>query len=186
MKRLLVILPLVFAVLIGAFSVWGLLGDRNPQEIPSVLISEKAPDFSLPPIPEFNVPGLSTADLKTGKGPVLVNFFASWCVACKAEHTTLTRLVKDKGVTIYGVNYKDKAPDARAWLTELGNPYARIGFDLSGRAGIEWGISGVPETFVVDGKGVVVYRYVGPILGKKAQEKVMTALRQAGFKEPGS
>jgi len=179
MKRLLFLLPFAIAVIIGGFSFWGLSADRDPQGIPSVLISEPAPEFTLPPIPGVSVPGLSTADLKSGKGPVLVNFFASWCVPCKAEHAVLTRLVRDKGVTIYGINYKDKAKDASAWLADMGNPYTRIGFDLPGRAGIEWGISGVPETFVVRGDGVVVFRYVGPILGKSAQQKVLEALKQA-------
>ena len=139
MKRLLLILPLLIAAGIGAFSWWGLASDRDPKGIPSVLISQPAPEFDLPPIPDFDVPGLATADLKAGGPPVLVNFFASWCVPCKAEHAVLTRLVKDKGVILYGINYKDKAEDARDWLGELGNPYARIGFDLRGRGGIEWG-----------------------------------------------
>ncbi len=188
MKRLLLILPFVIAVIIGGFAYWGLTADRDPKGIPSVLISQPAPNFDLPPIPGVNVPGLATADLKPGKGgpPVLVNFFASWCVPCKAEHAVLTRLVRDKGVVIYGINYKDKAKDARAWLEDMGNPYTRIGFDLPGRAGIEWGISGVPETFVVRADGTVIFRYVGPILGKAAQEKVLDALRRAGQKDIGS
>ena len=117
---------------------------------------------------------------------MLVNFFASWCVPCRAEHAVLSRLVAEHGVTLYGVNYKDKAEDARNWLADLGNPYDRIGWDITGRAGIEWGISGVPETFVIRGDGVVVYRYVGPIVGEDARNKVLSALREAGLKEPSS
>lgn len=186
MKRILWFLPLVIALAIGGFFFWGLAADRDPKGIPSVLISQPAPEFDLPPIPEFDVPGLKTADLATGGPPVLVNVFASWCVPCKAEHAVLTRLVREKGVVLYGINYKDKAEDARNWLGDLGNPYARIGWDISGRAGIEWGISGVPESFVVRGDGTVVFRYVGPMLGKEAQDKLMAALREAGWKEPTS
>lgn len=186
MKRILWFLPLVIALAIGGFFFWGLAADRDPKGIPSVLISQPAPEFDLPPIPEFDVPGFKTADLSAGGPPVLVNVFASWCVPCKAEHAVLTRLVKEKGVVLYGINYKDKAEDARNWLNDLGNPYARIGWDISGRAGIEWGISGVPETFVIRGDGVVVYRYVGPIVGPDAQQEVLSALREAGLKEPAS
>ena len=184
MKRLLLFLPLLIAAGIGGFALWGLTADRDPKGIPSVLISQPAPEFDLPPIPDFNVPGLATADLKAGGPPVLINFFASWCVPCKAEHAVLTRLVKEKGVVLYGINYKDKAVDARNWLDDLGNPYARIGFDLPGRAGIEWGISGVPESFVVRSDGTVIFRFVGPMLGDAAQKQLMTALRSAGWTEP--
>ncbi len=186
MKRILWFLPLIVAVVIGGFALWGLVADRDPSGIPSVLIGQPAPVIALDPVPELGTPGLSTADLTAGGQPVLVNFFASWCVPCKAEHAVLTRLTREHGVTLYGVNYKDKAEDARRWLNDLGNPYSRIGWDISGRAGIEWGISGVPETFVIRGDGVVVYRYVGPIVGADAQKKVLSALREAGLEEPAS
>lgn len=184
MKRFLWFLPLLVALGIGGVSLWGLTADRDPKGIPSVLISQPAPSFDLPPIPEFDVPGLNSTNLADGGPPVLINVFASWCVPCKAEHAVLTRLVKEKGVVLYGINYKDKADDARNWLNDMGNPYARIGWDINGRAGIEWGISGVPESFVVRGDGTVVFRYVGPILGEDALKKLMSALREAGWKEP--
>jgi len=186
MKRFLLFLPFAIAIVIGGFAVWGLSSDRDPRGIPSVLIAQPAPEFDLPPVPGMDVPGLARTDLAAGNGPVLVNFFASWCVACKAEHAVLSRLTREKGVTIYGINYKDKAVEATRWLTDLGNPYARIGFDLPGRAGIEWGISGVPETFVVDAGGTVVHRHVGPILGPEAQAEVLEALRQAALPKVAS
>lgn len=185
MKRFLLFLPLVVALGIGGFALWGLWADRNPKEVPSALISKPAPEFDLPPIPGVDVPGLKRADLTAGGPPVLVNVFASWCVPCKAEHAVLSRLVREKGVVLYGINYKNKAEDARNWLADLGNPYSRIGFDLNGRVAIEWGLTGVPETFIVRGDGTVVYRYVGPIIGADAQKKVMSALREAGWKEAG-
>ncbi|OUS06268.1 thiol:disulfide interchange protein [Rhodobacterales bacterium 52_120_T64] len=181
MRRFLLFIPFLIAVAIGGFSLWGLRADRDPSEIPSVLISKPAPQFDLSPLEGVPVPGLSTANLSGGDGPVLVNVFASWCVPCKAEHAVLTRFVNTNGVTLFGINYKDKPKEASAWLDNLGNPYERIGSDLDGRAGIEWGISGVPETFVINSEGIVIYRHVGPVLGTKAQKQVLEALVQAGL-----
>ncbi len=180
MKRVLAFLPLLVAVIVGGFFIWGLNPNRNPQEIPSVLISHPAPEFALDPVPGLDTPGLSRADLVGNPGPVVVNVFASWCVPCKAEHATLTGLVEKDGIRLFGINYKDKPKDAVRWLGDLGNPYERIGSDLSGRAGIEWGISGVPETFIIGPDGTVLYRYVGPIVGETAIAKFRTALQQAG------
>lgn len=180
MKRLIAVLPLAVAVVLGAFFVWGLNPERDPSEIPSVLISQPAPEFDLPSVPGVDVPGLARTDLTDNPGPVVVNVFASWCVPCKAEHAVLTRFVERDGLRLFGINYKDKPEDAATWLSDLGNPYARIGSDRSGRAGIEWGISGVPETFIVGRDGTVLYRYVGPIVGEDAVAKFTTALTQAG------
>ena len=120
------------------------------------------------PVPEFDLPpvmgrprGLASDELK---GEVrLVNFFASWCVACRAEHPLLNRLTADNVVPVYGVNYKDKPEDARAWLNRLGDPYVRSGADLPGRVGIDWGVYGLPETFIVDRQGHIVYKHIGAI-----------------------
>ncbi|WP_425053816.1 DsbE family thiol:disulfide interchange protein [Psychromarinibacter sp. S121] len=179
MRRLLAALPVLIVLVFGGFFLWGLNPDRDPNAIPSVLISQPAPAFDLPTVEGVGVPGLSRGDLTGNADPVVVNVFASWCVPCRAEHTVLTRMVERDGVRLFGINYKDKPEAARSWLEELGNPYERIGSDLDGRAGIEWGISGVPETFIVAGDGTVLYRYVGPIVGPEAEGKFATALAQA-------
>ncbi len=179
MKRLVAILPLFLALGIGAASWWGLNPDRDPNAIPSVLIGKPVPEFDLPPIAGIKTLGVATADLVKNGGPVLVNVFASWCVPCRAEHAVLSRMVKDDGLNLMGINYKDKPKDAVAWLDELGNPYGRIGSDETGRTGIEWGISGVPETFIVDAKGTIIFRYVGPIYTERAQQQVREALSKA-------
>ncbi len=164
MNRLIFALPLVVAALIGAFALWGLSGGRDPNAIPSALISKPVPDFELPPIEGVASPGLKTADLQ-GQGLTLVNVFASWCGPCRAEHPVLTRLAREEDVRLVAINYKDKPEAAAAWLEELGNPYERIGSDYSGRAGIEWGVTGVPETFIIDANGLVVHRFPGPVVG---------------------
>ncbi|WP_313137702.1 DsbE family thiol:disulfide interchange protein [Paracoccus jeotgali] len=179
MTRALAALPILIALIVGGFFLWGLNPDRDPNAIPSVLISQPAPEFDLAPVDSLGVPGLSQADLTDNPAPVVVNVFASWCVPCRAEHAVLTRMVERDSVRLMGINYKDKPEDARAWLENLGNPYERIGSDLNGRAGIEWGISGVPETFIVSGNGTVLFRYVGPVVGAEAEEKFATALAQA-------
>ena len=112
-------------------------------------------------------------------GVVVVNVFASWCVPCRAEHGVLTNLRKEEDILLFGIKYKDKPEDATRWLANLGNPYDRIGSDLSGRAGIEWGISGVPETFIVSQDGIVLHRTVGPIVGDAAVARFKAALAAA-------
>ncbi|MCK8463095.1 DsbE family thiol:disulfide interchange protein [Aliiroseovarius sp. S1339] len=179
MKRFLAATPILIALVLGAFFLWGLNPERDPNAIPSVLISQPVPEFDLAALDGVGVPGLSQAYLTDNPAPVVVNVFASWCVPCRAEHAVLTQMVERDGVRLMGINYKDKPEDARAWLEDLGNPYERIGSDLNGRAGIEWGISGVPETFIVSGDGTVLYRYVGPVVGPDAEEKFATALTQA-------
>lgn len=180
MTRILALLPLLVAVVFGGFFLWGLNPERDPNEVPSVLISQPAPEFDLEPVAGIQTPGLSRADLVGNETPVVVNVFASWCVPCRAEHAVLTGLVERDGIVLFGINYKDEPEDAARWLADLGNPYARIGSDLSGRAGIEWGISGVPETFIVGPDGTVLYRYVGPVVGEAAVAKFREALAQAG------
>ncbi|MCF3595043.1 DsbE family thiol:disulfide interchange protein [Rhodobacteraceae bacterium LMO-12] len=179
MKRAIAALPILIALILGAFFLWGLNPDRDPNAIPSVLIAQPAPDFDLPTVDGVDVPGLSRSNLIGNPTPVVVNVFASWCVPCRAEHAVLTRMVERDSVRLFGINYKDKPEAARGWLEDLGNPYERIGSDLTGRAGIEWGISGVPETFIVAGDGTVLYRYVGPIVGSEAEEEFALALAQA-------
>jgi cytochrome c biogenesis protein CcmG/thiol:disulfide interchange protein DsbE len=180
MKRVFALIPLLIAFVVGGFFLWGLNPDRDPSEIPSVLISQPAPEFSLEPIDGLETPGMSRANLTGNDAPVIVNVFASWCVPCRAEHVVLSQLVEMEGLTLFGINYKDKPEDAARWLAELGNPYDRIGADQSGRAGIEWGLSGVPETFIVGPEGTVLYRYVGPVVGEQAVGKFREALLATG------
>ena len=175
-RRLLYAAPLVaFAGLAVAFG-WGLT--RNPQELPSALIGKPVPTFSLPPVQGREL-GLSSADLK---GEVsLVNVFASWCVACRAEHPLFLQLAATKVVPIHGLNYKDAPQDAAEWLDRLGDPYTRTGADRDGRVAIDWGVTGVPETFVIGADGVIAYKQVGPVTRKALDETIlplMDRLRQ--------
>jgi cytochrome c biogenesis protein CcmG/thiol:disulfide interchange protein DsbE len=179
MKRLLFASPVIIALVFGAFFLWGLNPERDPNSIPSVLISRPAPVFSLQEVAGTGVPGFSNADLEGNDAPVIVNIFASWCVPCRAEHAVLTRLVSEEGVQLFGINYQDEPEDALRWLNELGNPYARIGSDIDGRVGLDWGLTGVPETFIVGPDGTVLYKHIGPILGDAAIRDFTTALAQA-------
>lgn len=157
-RRFLYAVPAVgFAAFVVALA-WSLT--RNPRELPSTLIGKPAPRFSLPPV-QGRALGLSSADLN---GEVsLVNVFASWCVACRAEHPVFMRLKEDGVIAIHGINYKDAPEDAARWLDTLGDPYTRTGADLDGRVSIEWGVYGVPETFVIDREGRIVFKQVGPV-----------------------
>jgi len=147
----------------------------DPRRIPSPLIGKPVPEFSLPPV-KGRALGLSSADLVGGVS--LVNVFASWCVACREEHPILMQL-KERGVVpIHGLNYKDKPDDAAAWLDRHGDPYARTGADLDGRVAIDWGVYGVPETFVVDRRGRIAYKHIGPITPDVLQSKILPLIRE--------
>lgn len=160
MKRLIFIVPVaLFAGL--AFFLFKSLTGPPPETMPSVLVNKPAPVTPLPALDD-STPGFTPADLKAGHVTV-VNFFASWCIPCREEAPVLPMLAKIKGVQLYGVVYKNMPAKAAKFLREVGNPFARIDLDLSGSAGIEWGITGVPETFVIDGKGTVLLRHQGPL-----------------------
>ena len=148
---------LAFLAVLVAFVV-GLERDRDT--LPSPLIGKSVPVFTLPPVQGRSL-GLSSSDLKGGVS--LVNVFASWCVACREEHPVLMRLAAQRTVAIDGLNYKDKPDDAERWLDAMGDPYTRTGADLDGRVAIDWGVYGVPETFVVDSRGRIAFKQVGPI-----------------------
>lgn len=174
MRRILFLLPVIIFAVVAAYFAVGL--QRDPRIVPSALLDKPAPDFDLPPVLD-TVPGLATADFN---GQVtMVNVFASWCVPCRAEHPLLMRLAEDRVVTIYGLNWKDKQADAAAWLAELGNPYSRIGHDLSGRVGIDWGVYGVPETYLIDKRGRIRYKHVGPIVSARTlQDTILPIIRE--------
>jgi len=160
-RRLFVLLPLlVFLGLAGLF-LSQLLSGRDVSEIPSALIGLPAPQTNLPPLEGSNLPGL---DSKAFAGKVtLVNVFASWCAPCREEHPVLLALSQDKRFTLAALNYKDQPENARRFLGDLGNPYQAIGVDPAGRAAIDWGVYGVPETFVIGRNGKIAYKHVGPL-----------------------
>lgn len=170
-------LPLIlFAGLVVLFLFRFKAGD--PSTLPSALLGKGVPQFSLQAVEGLEQPGFSTADFKAGK-VALVNVFASWCAPCHQEHPLLMGLAKDTRFALYGINQKDKPENARRFLGKLGNPYARVGADVDGRASIEWGVYGVPETFVVSGDGRILYRHVGPITEQSLKTKLMPEIEKA-------
>jgi cytochrome c biogenesis protein CcmG/thiol:disulfide interchange protein DsbE len=175
--RFVYLLPLgVFLVL--ALIFFSRLQSRDaPDLIPSVLIGKPAPDFSLPALEGLGVPGLARADL-AGKVTV-VNVFASWCVPCRAEHPLLTEIAKDTRIRLDGINYKDQPANALAFLNGLGNPYAAVGVDQRGRAAIDWGVYGVPETFLVGKDGVIATKVIGPLDADNVQRVLKPAIEKA-------
>ncbi|OOZ39038.1 thiol:disulfide interchange protein [Solemya pervernicosa gill symbiont] len=166
------LLPLgIFILLVALFAV-GLTLD--PKKVPSPLINKTAPAFDLPRLkqPEAR---LSQADLS--KGVTLFNVWASWCVACRQEHPFLVELARE-GVPIYGLNYKDERADGINWLKRLGDPYIASGFDKKGQVGIDWGVYGVPETFIVDRKGMIRYKHIGPINSTDWEETILPMIKK--------
>lgn len=157
---------LVFASLIAVFYFGLYRGD--PSRLPSALIGKSVPEFALEPLADLTmadgapVPGVSSADLASGRVSV-VNIWASWCGPCRQEHPFLMQLAQVDGIDVVGINYKDVASNARRFLGLLGSPYDRVGVDPTGRTAIDWGVYGVPETFIVDGEGIIVYKHVGPM-----------------------
>ncbi|KQT52058.1 thiol:disulfide interchange protein [Aureimonas sp. Leaf454] len=176
-------LPVVlFAGLAGVF-LYQLVSGHDPQEIPSALIGAKAPATNLPPLE-----GLVAADGSAVPGlvlsggdprPTLVNVFASWCGPCRVEHPILMEIAGDPRVRLVGINYKDKPENARRFLADLGNPYAAVGTDLSGRAGIDWGVYGVPETFLVGADGTILWKQTGPFSARDVTEKLEPEIARA-------
>jgi cytochrome c biogenesis protein CcmG/thiol:disulfide interchange protein DsbE len=158
MNRALLLVPVFLFIVVGAFFAWGLT--RDPSRIPSQLIDRPLPVFDMPAIEGFTE-GLATDDLK---GEVaLLNVFASWCVSCHIEHPVLMRLAAEDAVPIYGLNWKEKPGEGKAWLDRFGDPYTKVGDDQNGRVAIDLGVTGAPETFVVDRDGRVRFKVVGPI-----------------------
>lgn len=173
MRRLIFVVPLLLFAGVGAAFYLGF--DRDPQEIPSVLIDKPVPTFALPPLPGQSA-GLSSDDLK---GDVqLVNVFASWCVPCKLEHPIITRLAREQGVTVRGINYKDQPENALNWLARNGNPYATIGADTDGRAAIDWGVYGVPETFLIDRQGRIRFKQAGPLTPEIVEKQILPLVKE--------
>jgi cytochrome c biogenesis protein CcmG/thiol:disulfide interchange protein DsbE len=158
MTRPTLFVPLL--VFLGISAGFGLSLWNDPSKLPTMLMDKRAPDFTLPGL-EGGKPGLASTDL--GSRVTLVNVFASWCGSCQIEHPTLLSLAKDPDVTLFGIDWKDEPEKGAQWLAQLQNPYQLVGNDRSGRVGIDFGVSGVPETFVIDPSGRIRYRHAGPI-----------------------
>ncbi len=160
---------LLFALLVGLLA-FGLTND--PKEVPSPFIDKPAPEFVTQ---RLYVDGeISTRQMQ---GKVwLLNVFASWCVSCRAEHKLITELSRTSSASVIGLNYKDEEQDAKKWLEYFGNPYAAIAVDLDGKIGIEYGVYGVPETFVIDKKGIIRYKQIGPVTAESLSEIIIPLL----------
>lgn len=174
-RRAWLLLPLVaFLALVGLF--YFRLGTGDPSRIPSALLNKAVPDFSLPPIEEGRGVGLSDEDLATGVH--VVNVWASWCGPCRLEHPILMRLSADTRFDVVGINYKDVPENAQRFLGALGNPFEKIGADREGKTGIDWGVYGVPETFIVK-DGIIVHKFIGPLSEEGLASDFMPAIEKA-------
>jgi cytochrome c biogenesis protein CcmG/thiol:disulfide interchange protein DsbE len=176
-RSLLVLLPLVVFFGLAAIFLAQLLSGRDISAVPSALIGQPAPPTKLPPLEGMNLPPLDSADF-AGK-VTLVNVWASWCAPCREEHPVLLALSQDERLTIAGLNYKDRPENARRFIGELGNPYDAIGVDQNGRTAIDWGVYGVPETYVVDRAGKILHRHVGPLTPQALTTDLMPVVEKA-------
>ncbi|MGH6834600.1 MAG: DsbE family thiol:disulfide interchange protein [Methylocella sp.] len=182
-RPLLIFVPLIlFAALVALFLVR--LNSGDVSLLPSALIGSEVPAFALPPVDGLSdKPGFSDADLRQGK-VTLVNVFASWCVPCHEEHEMIMQLSADPaltraGVRLFGLAYKDEPTNIRRFLAEAGDPFARIGADRKGRTAIDFGVYGVPETFVVKGDGTIAYRFVGPVTEASYRNVILPEIERA-------
>jgi cytochrome c biogenesis protein CcmG/thiol:disulfide interchange protein DsbE len=171
---------LLFAAL--ALAMFTGLRSGDPSLVPSALVGSPVPDFRLEPLAGLNragvpVPGLEAGSLRQGS-VTLVNIWASWCAPCRQEHPLLMEL-SQAGIDVVGINYKDEAENARRFLGTLGNPFRAVGVDDSGRSAIDWGVYGVPETFVVDGQGIIRYKHVGPLDALAVESVLLPAVEAA-------
>ena len=174
MRRLIYLGPLVFFIITAAYFALPIIKGKDPRILPSAMIEKNIPDLNLPPLLETK-PGI---DKQALIGEIqLVNFFSSWCGPCRTEHDFLMRIGKSNIVPIYGINYKDKQKAAKKWLLDLGDPYERIGRDVDGRTAIDWGVYGVPETYLIDKHGRIQYRHVGPLSESIFKEKISPVIK---------
>ena len=168
MKKQLLIIPSIIFILILLSFFYLLFIERNPSELPSNLLNKNIPKFeteSLLKQEKF------TSSNEFGNEVILVNFFATWCKPCRDEHAYIKRLSNEKGIRVIGINYKDNPKKTIQWLKALGNPYSDIPIDKNGRIAIDWGVYGIPETFVVNSNGIIKYRHIGPVT-KKIYKKI--------------
>ena len=175
MAKTIFVLPfLVFFGVITYFTI-PIVKKSDPKLLPSALVDKDVPENNLPPLFK-NKRGFDHEDLVGGE--TLVNFFSSWCGPCRVEHDILMKISEEKTVRLFGINYKDQTQAAIRWLSELGDPFERIVADRDGRAAIDWGVYGVPETYLIDKKGKVRYRHVGPLTERVLEEKLMPIIQQ--------
>ncbi len=170
---LVILPPVVFAAIAGLFAGGMFFG--NGDELPSTLIGRPAP--AVPTEPLADLPVLTDADLRTGEITV-VNYWASWCPPCRAEHPTLKAMAAE-GIRLGGINFRDTEDKAMAYLTEEGDPFFASGFDPRGRTSIDWGVTAPPETFIIDGDGTVLFRFAGPLVGSDYENRFRPALEEA-------
>jgi cytochrome c biogenesis protein CcmG, thiol:disulfide interchange protein DsbE len=180
-RRAIVLLPLVLFLALAALFFFR-LGAGDPSRLPSALIGRPVPDTPLPPVEGLQrdgkpVPGIANADFKGAVS--LVNVWASWCVPCHDEAPLLMKLAEDKRFRLVGINYKDQPDNARRFIGRYGNPFAAVGADGSGRVSIDWGVYGVPETFVIDKQGRIAYKLVGPITADNIESTLKPQLEKA-------
>jgi len=168
------LIPLVLFLGLVVLFIFGL--NNDPRYVPSPLIDKPAPPFNLPTLHSAN----TNVHIEDLKGKVsLINVWASWCVACRAEHPLLVEATtNDNNLNLYGLNYKDKREDALLWLQELGDPYVESAYDETGTTGIDYGVYGVPETFVLDKEGIIRYKHVGPLNKKQLDDVILPLVKQ--------
>jgi len=162
-------------IFVGLAVILGIGLTLNPRELPSPLIDRPVPQFRLPAV-QGRALGLSSEDLR---GEVsVVNVFASWCTACRDEHPLWMEVARNRSVPLHGLNYKDQPADAAKWLDQLGDPYTRTGADVDGRVGIDWGVYGVPETFIVDKRGIIRHKIIGAVTREKLDRQLLPLVRR--------
>ncbi len=177
LRAVLALLPLIVFIAVAAIFFRQLGSGKDISEIPSALIGTKAPALNLPALEGANVPALTDAAIRGRL--TLVNVFASWCVPCRQEHPILKELAQDNRIQIVGINYKDRTENALRFLGELGNPYAAIGVDPNGKAAIDWGVYGIPESYLVAADGTILYKRVGPFDEKSVRDGLFPAIEKA-------
>lgn len=177
-RRLLFLAPLLAFAALAALFLLRIGNGDNPATLPSALIGKPVPEFTLQPLAGSGKDGIASADLRQGR-VTLVNVWASWCIPCREEHPFLMALAKRGDVELYGINNKDGSENARRFLGQFGDPFKRIGADTTGRISIDWGVYGVPETFIVDGKGTIRLRHVGPLNPQIIDTIILPAIEAA-------
>ena len=159
MKKIFLVIPAIFFLILGTF-FYLLIIDRNPSEIPSALLNKNVPKFEVNEL--FNDKKFISIN-EFGNEIILVNFFATWCLPCRDEHIYIKLFADEKKIRVIGINYKDNSKKTIKWLKNLGNPYSNVLIDKNGKIAIDWGVYGIPETFIINSKGIIKYRHVGPI-----------------------